>query len=118
MSKRLRNLAACLVSSLLMLGVPFGAWAIKGVPYAEENVTVSTTAIGVTSGLCTTSGIKTQGMVEVLTESIRYTFTGTTPSSSSHIADAKDIIELDHPSLWKAVRAGSVDATVKVTCFQ
>lgn len=101
-----------------MLGIPFEAWAIKGVPYAEENITVSTTAIGITSGLCTVSGIKTPGMIEVLTESIRYTFTGSAPDSGDHIADAKDIIELDHPNLWKAVRAGSVDATIKVTCFQ
>jgi hypothetical protein len=106
--------------TLLVVGLlALPAWAIDGTPYAEETITVSNTAIGVTSGLCTQSGVISPALVQVKTNGIYFTLNSATatPDSNDYEAAAGTFIEVQRPDRLRMIRQSS-DAAVKVTCFQ
>lgn len=86
---------------------------------AEENITVSTTPVGITPSILKVGGnVTVWAIVEVVTQNIRYSFLGGTPTGNDHLLQAKDVLLLTDPLSWRAVRDGAVDAVVKVTVFQ
>jgi hypothetical protein len=97
----------------LILLSPALASAVTGIPFAEETVTVSTTAIGTT--VCGTS----PALIQVKSNGIYFTLHSATatPDADDYEASAGDFIEVDHPSRFRAIRSGAADAKIKVTCF-
>jgi hypothetical protein len=104
---------------LLTLVWIWSAWAIDGVPYAEETITVSNTAIGVTSGLCTQSGVISPALIQVKSQAIYFTLNSATatPDSDDYEGPAGTLMEVQRPDRLRMIRQSS-DAKVKVTCFQ
>lgn len=116
-----RWLRVLVVLSALLVGLvlTWSAWAIDGMPYAEETITVSSSAIGVTAGLCTLSGVVNPALVQVKTNPVYFTLHSATatPDSGDYEAAAGTIIEVQRPDRLRMIRQTS-DAYAKVTCFQ
>jgi hypothetical protein len=94
------------------------------VPYtafAQEEITVGTVAVGLTSDTYAPTGATPAQEAEITvdTNKIRYWKDGSTPTSSSgHEAYSTDVIKLKTATEvqnFKAIRSGSSDATIKVT---
>lgn len=100
------------------------AGAIRGAPAATELLTISTTPLGITDTLCrvgqSATGSPTGALVEVLTGTINYTLhaADATPGATTHTLEAGGLLELHAPHLFRVVRNGGSDATVRVTCFE
>jgi len=103
------------------MGVPvlqrIGHW---GKAFNYEAVTVSSSAVGLTSTKYNPSGHKAQvAFITVEDAQIRFRYDGTDPTSSEgHIADVGDVIKIegyDNIANFKAIRTGSSDATIRVT---
>jgi hypothetical protein len=116
-----RWLRALIVTSSVLLGLVLTicAWAIDGIPYAEETITVSSSAVGLTAGLCTQSGVVNPALVQVKTNAIYFTLHSATatPDSGDYEAAAGTYLEVQRPDRLRMIRQTS-DAAVKVTCFQ
>lgn len=85
--------------------------------YAEEDITVSTTAIGLT--LTNVIATPPPRLVELFVEDaqIRYTLDGNDPTSSAaEILNPFDRLPLTHPGdmkRFRAIRTGSSDANIR-----
>jgi hypothetical protein len=112
-----------LVALLCVGGVRAGELVIEGSPSATEAITVSTTAIGVTTGLCATGGISGYGgraLVNVRTNGVFATLhsAATTPSTSNGLEWKVDtMVVLDFPSKLRMIRSGAADAVVIIVCL-
>lgn len=97
------------------------------IPFAFESVTVSTSAVGLTSATYAPAGEQAavEAFVTVETAAIAYLFDGTTPTvgatilghqasstASFRIRSASDIQN------FLAIRTGGSDATIRVTYFR
>jgi hypothetical protein len=110
-----------IVAAVLILVVwAWSSWAIDGTPYAEETITVSNSAVGLTAGLCTQSGVVNPALLQVKTNPIYFTLNSATatPDSGDYEAAAGTFMEVQRPDRWRAIRSGGADASVKATCFQ
>ncbi len=126
----LKSTIICLIFSLALLG-PFGpagplptpapaqAASVSGTGFAEETITVSTAAIGITSTLCLERGRQTPALLEVLTNAIYFTLNSptATPDSSDHAAPVGTVISVNKANYVRMIRQ-SADSSVKVTCFR
>jgi len=94
-------------------------------PYAYEAITVADTAIGLTSAKYmnsnTTEVRASRVMITVETAQVRYTYDGTTPTSSvGHILNVNDVLTLvgdDAIKNFKAIRV-SASGALKATFEQ
>lgn len=103
------------------MGVPvlqrIGHW---GKAFNYEAVTVSSSAVGLTSTKYNPSGHKAQvAFITVEGAQIRFRYDGTDPTSSEgHLFSPGDVLELigfENIENFKAIRVGSTDATLRVT---
>lgn len=90
--------------------------------FAFEQLTISTVVLPLTAltYIVDSSGEKAKRAVITITGAqIRYTYDGTTPTSSvGHLVNPFDVITIigsDNISNFKAIRAGSSDAIISVT---
>ena len=95
------------------------AAGVVGTGFAEETLTVSTVALGITSTLCVVRGQQTPALLEVKTNSIFYTLDdpAATPDSGDYEASAGTIISTAKANYIRMIRQTS-DSSVKVTCFR
>lgn len=88
--------------------------------FAHESITVAGTAIGFTAATYLTSSEKAKrAIVTVEDAQIRYTYDGTTPTSSiGHLLNPMDVLVLigsDNITNFKAIRVSSTSGTLKIT---
>lgn len=88
--------------------------------FAHESITVDNTAQAFTAATYLTGGEKAKrAVITIELAQIRYTYDGTTPTSSvGHLCNPFDVITLigsDNITNFRAIRAGSTNATIKVT---
>jgi len=104
---------------ILLLLATGPAWAIDGIPYAEETITVSSSAVGITANLCTQNGVVNQALMQVKTNGIYFTLHSATatPDANDYEAAAGTYLEVTRPDRFRAIRQ-TADAAVKITCFQ
>lgn len=108
------------------LGAARPAQAIEGRPVAYSEVTAGAAAAGLPSTICDvpagapTFGQITGALIQVKTAAIFYLFhdAAGTPSSTSYKGAIGDVIEVEHPFLFRHIRDGAVDAKLAVTCFK
>ncbi len=108
-----------LALAFLLLAAVSSAIAAVGRPFAAEVVTVSTTATGVTAGLCKIGETVNPALIMVKDQRVYFTLNSAsaTPTSNDYVGNPGDVIEVDYPELFRAIRADAVDAKLKVTCF-
>lgn len=117
-----------LALGLALLAAPaWGQGLIQGQPADEETITVSTSAIGVTSTVCRANvgdatSSRVGAMLQVKGNGIFYSLHSATatPDSGDFDGNPGDYLILNGPSVNKLrmIRSGAADATVKVQCFQ
>lgn len=102
----------------MLLLLPLSIAAMTGVPVREETLAVSTSAVGITSAVCGDSA-PGKALLQVQGNQIYYRLDlgGATPDSGDYLGSVGDIIEVDYPGKFRAIRVAA-DATVKVTCFE
>jgi hypothetical protein len=104
-----------LLLSLWVQAAHAQALAVPGAPTEDEaTLTVSTTAVGLT---CTRG---TRALLRVNTNGIYYSLHGVavTPDSGDFEAAAGTYLLVDALPLFRMVRSGAADASVKKQCFQ
>ena|SRR3990167_9045294 len=88
--------------------------------FAHESITVTDTAQTFTAATYLTGSEKAKrAIITIESAQIRYTYDGTTPTSSvGHLCNPFDVISLigsDNITNFRAIRAGSTNAAIKVT---
>ncbi len=124
---QLKNKILSFILSLALFGpigpapAPQPAYAagVVGTGFAEETLTVSSSALSITATLCLVRGRQTPALIEVLTESIYFTLDSptATPDSSDYAAPLGTVISVNKANQIRMIRQ-SADALVKVTCFR
>jgi len=113
----LKNFLISLIALIFLAGTASAvSVTIEGDPFAEDVLTVTTTAVG-NFGTCFSDGRENIALVEVKGQAIYFTFTGATPTSNDHTGAVGDLIVLAHASKFKAISQTGT-ATLKVTCFK
>ena len=113
----------------LMLAAIVGAatWAlpIDGTPTSQDgSITVSSVAVGFPATACkvgqVAGGADVPALLQVQTNGIYYRLNSATatPVSTDYIGYADDVLEIARPSLFRAIRSGASDATIKYQCFE
>jgi hypothetical protein len=116
-------LAALMLPSILHAQGCFTG-SVRGIePLANESITVSTVAIGFTSGtIQQAAGNAHIASVTVETDSIRFWVDGTNPTSSVGHEIAADagflVCGLNSIINFRAIRSGAGDATLRVSYFR
>ena len=119
-----RLLASLALAAALWIGPP--AWAadqalvIEGSPSATESITVSTTAIGPTAGLCATTSQGGRALVNVRTNGVfanLHSATSTPATANALDWPAGTMVIIDYPAKLRMVRSGAVDAQVIIVCL-
>lgn len=97
------------------LGIVASVHGIEGNPVTEATVTVSSSAVSLTDCADNNQNV----LAQVLTNQIYYRLdsSSATPDSGDYLGYVGQIIELEHPRKFRAIRVGS-DAAVKMTCFK
>lgn len=85
--------------------------------FAHEKITVSNSAVSLTTATYTTDGEKAKrAIITVESAQLRYRYDGTAPTSSvGHLLNPFDVITIlgsDNITNFKAIRAGSTDAAI------
>ena len=88
---------------------------------AEETITVSSSAIGITTSVCTDGTKRQKAMIQVKSNGIYFSLHSSTatPDSGDFEAVAGDLFKLSEKEVSKLrmIRSGGADATVKVQCY-
>jgi len=93
-------------------------------PFAQEEITVSTVAVGLTTATyaMTGWGNAQKAVIQVLTAGIRCRTDGTAPTSSTGFAESVgSSFELENEAEivnFKAIRSGAGDAKIVVTYYR
>ena len=95
------------------------AFACNGIPVAEEEVSVAETTVGLTSATYLSGIIERCAIIQVKTAAVYFRLDSTTATvdSTDYNGYPGDIIVTEFPSRFRAIRSGSISATVKVTYF-
>lgn len=114
--------------ALVLLAAPaWGQGLVAGAPSDEETITVSSSAIGITSTLCRANAgdatsTRVNAMLQVKANGIYFSLhsASATPDAGDFEAVPGDTLILNGPSVNKLrmIRSGGADATVHVQCFQ
>jgi hypothetical protein len=93
------------------------------VPFAKEEITVSTTAVGLTAATYkpTGSGAAVMAFITIDTDTLRFWLDGSIPTSTvGHAAANPSSLVLCEASLPRAlfIRSGAADAKLRVTYFR
>lgn len=107
--------------ALVGLATPVAACTDSKQPFAFEQITVSTAAVGLTTATWNLSAPATCAEIRVEVDDVRYRMDGTNPTSSVGInLDSGDVLYLSNGSRTnnlaraKFIRSGSNDATLSV----
>jgi hypothetical protein len=94
-----------------------------GIPFAKENITVSSSATGIQDHLCRVGGVstgsETRALVQIRTQGVFFTLHSSTatPTSSDHKATTGEWIQVNVPSKLRMIRSEALDALVTATCY-
>lgn len=114
--------AAIVIGLFALITLAKPVHPIEGAAFAEETLTVSTTTVGITDGLCNafgSTGNPHAALLQVKDQPIYYSLTGkATVDSGDFDGLDGDIVEVKPASRFRAIRAGATDATVKIVCYQ
>ena len=92
---------------------------IEFAPYAYESITVSDSAVGLTSSVYTQANYSIKAFITLETAQIRWRIDGDAPTSSEgHLLEVGQTLTLessDTVKSLKAIRTGSTSGVIKVT---
>ena len=119
-----RTLVALLALLAAAMGAPAASEAVEyTAPNSqEETITVSNSAIGITSSVCLgVDGTRKPAVVQVKVQGIYFSLhsASATPDSGDFEAVAGDVFKFSRTEVAKLrmIRSGGADATAKVQCY-